>query len=191
MEENRGCIWIIIAVVAILFFVFRPNNFQSLITNFGGRSDLVLTRVKVLQTVPIDPYDVNGSVAAMSAALAAFAGISEKTAHDIVVAGDLVGEFKGGLVLAEVSASRVPWLYRTDLVAILTVEKIPESLELMLDYPPRLRGVGVGGRYVPADAEEFEGLIGREGVIYIGEASVRIPGIADRTLKDDDTEKMR
>lgn len=191
MEENKGCVWIIVTVVAILFFVFRTNNFQSIITNFGNREDLVLSRLLVRETVPIDPYNVQESVDKMAAALAAFARIDEDTAHDLIVAGELVGEFQGGLVLAEVSASRVPWLYRPDLVAIITLEEIPDSKQLMLDYAPALVGISANGRFVAAGAAGFDDLIGREGVIYIGQASVRIPGIADRTLKDDDTEKMR
>lgn len=190
MEDNRGCLVVFLIIGVALFFVFRANNLQSLITAFGS-GDNTPTRLRVIETVPINPDGVEDSIRMMEEALARFASIGEGTAHDLLVAGELPGAFRGGLVLAEVEASRVPWLYKTDKVAIITLHELPGTDQVMLDTVPDLHGISDGGRWFTPDDGEFEGLKGDEGVVYVGSAPVRAPGFADKTLKDDDTEKIR
>lgn len=197
ISENKGCVFVVaIIVFFVLYVVGRPGNFQSLISN--SNDNLVITRVRVLDVMKVDPHDVNSTVENMGKKISEISRLDRKTAEDLVIEGPLVGEFRGGLAYLEVEGSQVEWLNPGDRLIVFSCSvysypaqardcfEIPEEDVLFMDYAPNLRGaIDKKGKFISADLlslgedSEFEDLI------LVADVSLREAGFLDPDFSEE------
>ncbi|MBC8515384.1 hypothetical protein H8D30_05975 [bacterium] len=191
---NRGCA-IGIGILCIIIFVFvgRAGNLQSVLSR--GNPDAVLTRIEVERVQKIEPSDVNGSLERFSLSLSIFAGIPIDDAEEIVVAGPLLGEFRGGIVMGRVERSEVDWLGDGQAIAVITCGvsgkdcfDVADSPSLYADYIPELLGVGLGGKWLKVGSSAYRAALERsvpKGIVWVVLAVLREPGLGDRKILPD------
>jgi len=195
--ENKGCVFVVAVIVFfVLYVVGRSGNLQSLVTK--SNDNLIVTKVKVLDVLNVDPYDVNSTIENMGKKISEISGLDRKVAEDLVIEGPLVGEFKGGLAYLEVEGSQVDWLKPGDRLIIFSCSvysypaqardcfEIPEGNTLFMDYAPNLRGIiDKRGNFSQVDAS----LLGKDsdfsGMILVADVSLREEGFLDPDFSEE------